>query len=964
MNTFKVKLLLFSLFLLIINVNAQDDYVSIKKIKDAFPLYTNGQVPPIVYSSNEFTGVIKILEYFQNDIKNVTGVKPELFQDKIPNRDEFILVGSIEKNQYIKKLIAEKIIKEEELKGKWEKFIIQTIDGKIFNAKRILLIVGSDKRGTIYGLFDLSEKIGVSPWYWWADVPVKKKSQIFIKPGIFTNGEPKIQYRGIFINDEAPALTGWAYEKFGGFNSKFYEKVFELILRLKGNFLWPAMWGKSFFVDDTLNPKLADEYGIVISTSHHEPMMRAHVEWSKFGKGPWNYEKNDSVLREFWREGIRRNKNYESIVTIGMRGDGDEPMSEESNIALLERIVRDQRKILEEVTGKKAEEIPQVWALYKEVQDYYEKGMKVPDDVTLLLCDDNWGNIRKLPDLNEKPRKGGYGIYYHYDYVGGPRNYKWLNTNQIERVWEQMRLAYEYGARKIWVVNVGDIKPMEFPISFFLDYAWNPEAIPLEKLSSYSKEWAKKQFGEKFSVEIGEILDKYTKYNSRKKPELLSPDTYSLFNYREFETIVNDYNLLYRKALGIYKKLSSEYKDAYYQLVLHPVEACSNLNELYFVVAKNRFYAKQGRSLTNKLAEYAEQLFVRDSLITEKYHKLGNGKWNHMMSQTHIGYTSWQQPDKNYMPEVKRIDLQKSSDMGVAVEGSFEWFPATNTALKLPEFDIFNKQNYYIEIFNRGILPFKYSVETKDSFVEIKEPKGEIQTEKRILISIDWNKAPKGKTNSQIYVEGTGKKVTIDVFINNPLETVASNDEHCFIESNGYISIEAEHYSKAINASNVSWVIIPNLGRTLSAVTVFPGIYSFQQFSKDNPRLEYNVYLFSTGEVKVNLFFSPTMNFTHSKDGIRYAVSFDDDEPQVFNMTSNPNPPDLNRDPIWNKWVADNINVQTSIHKIKNPGKHVLKIWMINPGIVLQKIVIDAGGLKQSYLGPPESFNYKLMSKK
>lgn len=960
----KIYLIIISFLIYQISLFAQsENYITTKKGKDYFTLSANGKSAPIIYSSQDYPGVIRVIKHLQNDIEKVTGARPQLINDNIVNDKEIIIAGTLGKSPLIDKLVEEKIINVDELKGKWEKFNIQVVDGSSLNVEKILVIVGSDKRGTIFGLYDLSEKIGVSPWYWWADVPVKKKKEIYIKPGIFTLGEPKIKYRGIFINDEAPALTGWAYEKFGGFNSKFYEKVFELILRLKGNFLWPAMWGKSFFVDDTLNHKLADEYGIVISTSHHEPMMRAHVEWSKFGKGPWNYEKNDSVLREFWREGIRRMGSYESIVTIGMRGDGDEPMSEESNIALLERIVRDQRKILEEVTGKKAEEIPQVWALYKEVQDYYEKGMKVPDDVTLLLCDDNWGNIRKLPALNEKPRKGGYGIYYHFDYVGGPRNYKWLNTNQIERVWEQMHLAYKYGARQIWVVNVGDIKPMEFPISFFLDYAWNPDLIPLEKLPEYSQNWAEKQFGKKYSNEIAEILNKYTKYNSRRKPELLSPETYSLVNYREFETVVNDYNHLLEKAKRINDQIPSEYKDAYYQLVLHPVEACANLNELYYVVAKNRLYAKQGRALTNSLADYAEKLFEKDSLITIKYHKLSNGKWNHMMSQTHIGYTYWQQPDKNKMPEVKRINLSDVADMGVAIEGSENWYPSNNDEPTLPEFDVFNKQSYYLEIFNKGKIPFKYSVLAKDKYLRIDKPNGIINTEKRIWISVDWNKAPKGKNTSKIFVEGTGKKVIINVVINNPSEPKITK-EHLFIESNNYISIEAEHFYKAVNSNNVRWVVIPNLGRTSSGVTVFPVTSPTQQLSNDSPHLEYKVYLFSSGEIKVNLYFSPTMNFTHNPEGIRYAVSFDDEAPQIVNMTSNPNPPDLNRDPVWNKWVADNINIQTSVHNIKYSGNHVLKIWMIDPGIVIQKIVIDANGVKHSYLGPPESFNGKLVLKK
>src|SRR6185312_12898157 len=314
------------------------------------------------------------------------------------------------------------------------------------------------------------------------------------------------KYRGIFLNDEAPALSGWVHENFGNFNHLFYEKVFELLLRLKGNYLWPAMWGNAFNNDDTLNPVMANKYGIVMGTSHQEPMNQATEHWRHEHKGAWNYQTNDSVLRAFWKQGIENMDHRETIVTIGMRGDGDKPMTEGSNIALLEKIVAGQRKIIAEVTGKSASETPQDWALYKEVQDYYDKGMRVPDDVTLLFSDDNWGNLRRLPKLNATPRSGGYGIYYHFDYVGGPRNYKWIDTNQIERVWQQMRLADEYDADRLWIVNVGDIKPMEFPTSFFLDMAWNPKAMTLARMEAYPRDWAAEQFGPEHATMIGVIL--------------------------------------------------------------------------------------------------------------------------------------------------------------------------------------------------------------------------------------------------------------------------------------------------------------------------------------------------------------------------------------------------------------------------------------------------------------------------
>ena len=463
----------------------------------------------------------------QSDIEMVTGRKPEIIYTLPASIKNIIIIGTLNKSSLIKRLVKEKKMNVNGIKDKWECFELQVIHNPFKGIQNALVIAGSDKRGTAYGVFELSQQMGVSPWYWWADVPVKKKKEVYVKKGVFKMGPPSVKYRGIFINDEAPAFSGWAKEKFGGVNHNVYEKIFELLLRLKANYLWPAMWGNAFNDDDTLNPVMADKYGIVMGTSHHEPMLRAQQEWKRYGKGQWNYDSNEVVLKDFWRKGIENMGTHESIVTIGMRGDGDMPMTQGSNIALLERIVSDQRKIIEEVTGKPASQTPQLWALYKEVQDYYDKGMRVPDDVTLLLCDDNWGNIRKLPKLTDKPRSGGYGIYYHFDYVGGPRNYKWINTNNIARVWEQMHLAYEYGVDKIWIVNVGDLKPMEFPISFFLDYAWNVKKWNEDNLRDYYTQWAAKQFGAAHAKEIGEIIQKYSQYNARRKPELLSPETYS-----------------------------------------------------------------------------------------------------------------------------------------------------------------------------------------------------------------------------------------------------------------------------------------------------------------------------------------------------------------------------------------------------------------------------------------------------
>jgi hypothetical protein len=940
-------------------------YISTKKSEGVFILSASGKSTTLCVSSQDHPGVIRVLKQLQADIEKVTNILPDLSTDTIPELKEIVLVGTIGKSPLIDKLIQEKKLDVEGVAGKWETFLIQVVEKPFPHVDRALIITGSDKRGTIYGMYDLSSKIGISPWYWWADVPPQKKSSVYILPGRYTRGEPKVKYRGIFINDEAPALSGWAYEKFGGFNSKFYEHVFELILRLKGNFLWPAMWNNSFSVDDTLNPKLADEYGIVMGTSHHEPMMRAwkEWEWAGNGRGSWDYSKNAETLRKFWEEGIRRTKDYEKIVTLAMRGDGDEPMSEGANIDLLQNIVKDQRKILGEVTGKDITTIPQVWALYKEVQEYYDKGMRVPDDVTVLLCDDNWGNIRRLPKVTDPPHPGGYGIYYHYDFVGGPRNYKWLNTTQIERVWEQMHLAYVQGADRIWIVHVGDIKPMEFPIAFFLDYAWDPGKISAKDLPEYTREWAEEQFGAEYAKAIADILNTYTKFNSRRKPEMLSPETYSLVNYREAETVVAEYNNLADKAQCIYDSLPFECKDAFYQLVLHPVRACSNLNDLYVTVGKNHLYAEQGRAATNTLAEKARELFKKDSVTTHYYNTvLAGGKWNHLMDQTHIGYTSWQEPSKNVMPEVKEIMVPDTAEMGVAIEGSEIFWPNDKSVAVLPEFDPYNKQIYYTEIFNRGNIPFDYSVQTFEPWIKIDYPNGKIGKEKRLFVSVDWKNAPTGIHRVPITISGPNEvRVVVQAVLNNPASPKRIRITG-FVESNGFVSMNAENFTTAKKTKNIGWLTIPNLGRTGSDMTSVPVTAQDQTPAGGSPRLEYRVYLFSNGEVSVKAYFSPTLNY-HNSQGLRYAISFDNEPPQIVNIHENETVQDWKYPRWWNQAVSENVMIKMSKHSIQKPGEHILKFWMVDPGVVLQKIVVETGKVKPSYLGPPESHHRILMKK-
>jgi hypothetical protein len=818
-----------------------DHYISAKKTAGSFPLVANGNAATLYASEGDWPGVLRTIRDVQADIGQVTGREPTFLTDAPQSRQPVVLIGTVGHSALIDRLVQSGKLDVANLAGRWETFVVQAVDNPLPGVAQALVVAGSDKRGTIYGLYDLSQQMGVSPWAWWADVPVPHQKNLYVAAGRHTLGEPKVKYRGIFLNDEAPALSGWAKEKFGGINSKMYEHVFELILRLKGNYLWPAMWGNAFNDDDKRSPELADSYGIVMGTSHHEPMLRAQQEWKRYGKGPWNYQTNAPVLQEFWRQGIKNMGPHESIVTVGMRGDGDEPMSEGSNIALLEKIVADQRKILAEETHKPADQTPQMWALYKEVQDYYDKGMRVPDDVTLLLCDDNWGNLRKLPKPGDPPRKGGYGIYYHFDYVGGPRNYKWLNTNPLPRIWEQMHLAHAYGADRIWLVNVGDLKPMELPISFFLDYAWNPEALPADGVGAYTQRWASQQFGPRYAADIADILAKYAKYNARRKPELLDANTYSLAT-GEWATVVADYNALATRAEALNQKLPAASRDAYFELVLHPVLACANLNELYYTVALNREAAKTGQPTTNALAEKARALYAKDAEIKQRYHALAGGKWNHMMDQTHIGYTYWQQPEADKMPEVVTL-------------------PAGPAA--------------------QNPVP-----------------------------------APQGS---------------------RPATT--------------YVAMEAEQYTQAVNAGPITWQRLPDLGRTLGAVTTFPVTAAPTAAPGGaSPHLEYRLTLAQAGPVMVSAYLAPTLDFTNTT-GLRYAVSIDDEAPQLINLHTGLVPDNGNRP--WEQAVANNSILKTSQHTVAAAGPHVLKFWRVDPGVVLEKLVVSPGALPPSYLGPP-----------
>ncbi len=955
-----------------------DSYVSFNKGKDNFIISGGGKSTPLLVSSNDWWGVRRAFKDFQSDVERVTKIKPELFTGKIPSAKEVIIAGTIGKSSLIDKLIDEHKIDVNSIKGKWEDSFIQTVDNPFPGVKRALVIVGSDKRGTIYGIYDLSEKIGVSPWYWWADVPPKHHKSLYVIPGKYIEGSPSVKYRGIFLNDEWPDLTDWVIFKYGyakqsinppiprgvaNYGHEFYEHVFELLLRLKANYLWPAMWNNAFNEDDSLNPKLADEYGIVMGASHQEPMLRAQKEWDRRYMrtlGPWNFAKYPDTLTDFWRKGIKRNRDYESIVTVGLRGENDTPMAHgglSADTTLLRKIINVQENILGEEINPDVAKIPQLWCPYKEVLDYYNAGFSVPDYITILWTDDNWGDLRHLPDYTERQRSGGAGIYYHFDYHGGPRNYQWINTDPLPKIWDQMSLAKQYGADRIWIVNVGHLKGYELPISYFMSLAWNTKKWSNDKLQEYTRMWARQQFGAKYSKQIADILTRYTTYNGRCKPELLRPDTYSLVNYNEWSRVVSDYRNITEEAQKINKALPEDVRNAFYELVLFPTEASYILNDMYYSADMNSLYAKQGRACTNEMAEKTRSLFKKDtSLMNYFNHDFAGGKWNHFMDQPFIGYRSWNQPVKNNLDEIHlaEVSVPDSALMGVAVEGSEIALPGPEDNLPLPGFNPFGERNHYIEVFNKGSVPFGYSAIADKPWIKISSPKGRVDKETKLWISIDWNKAPKGNSSGTLTVKGANEKVVVNVNVSNP-EDISGKALEGFIEADGFVSIEAKHYTKIIQAGNYRWINIQDYGNTFSGMRAdCPPNAPAAVPGKNSPCLEYKMFLTDTGKVDVEGIFSPTLNFMPGR-GLKYAISFDDQAPSIVTLVPENYVAGSGMD--WSKSVIDNVRKSSSSFTIRKAGYHTLKVWMVDPGVVLEKVTVNCGGLKPSFLGPPESFH-------
>jgi len=1012
-------------------VRASDpgSYVTNRPGRGRFPLVERGSAASIVVSSTDFPGVVRVVDDLQSDLERVSGVKPAVSLDVVPNRSAVVLVGTIGRSPLIDGLVSAGKLDVSGIKGKWETSLQQVVAAPVPGVAQALVIAGSDQRGTIYGTYDVSRGIGVSPWYFWDDVKPAHQNALYVTPGRHTQGTPVVKYRGFFINDENPSLGRWAPQFFGpgkapgfpgGFNAAFYAKVFETMLRLRANYLWPAVWGRAFAEDDPANHATATRYGVVMGTSHEAPMMRGIEEWNRHavaavrdstgaittpghdpygGTGEWSFRRNRAAIEAYWRDGIQRmvDQGYEGVVTLGMRGNGDVGLPDGDGIELMQEIIATQRRILAEVTGKDVTTIPQVWSLYKEVQRYWDKGLRVPDDVIVNFTDDNWGNLRRLPSPEEK-RSGGYGLYYHFDYVGGGRNYKWVDTTNLTNLWDQLHQAYAYGDHSLWVSNVGDLKGAELPTQFFLDYAWNPGRWPLENLGDWERAYAAENFGTTRASEIADVLSEYGQLQSRRKPELLNrrisldpskdlatdstavlyddqATPFSLTDYREMDVVTAEWQALSAKAERLARTLPAAQRDAYFELVLYPTKATANLYALRRAEFTNILYAAQGRALTNELAVTTEARFADDQALSAYYNTtLADGKWKDFQTQPHIDYgdvarygpnAPWQQPEINnealpdvIFPAVQRIDLPAGAAMGVGIDGSDRSWPGTDTEPVLPTFDEYQSAPaQYVEVFNRGTQPFDYRITSAVPWLHVDRPAGRVQQQVRATFSVDWKRVPVGTTRVPVTVTGPdGASVIVQAVVNNP--GLKRSQLRGFVEAGGFVSIEADHYTTAVGANGVSWRRLPGIGRTGAGMEPWPVTSSSRTPGPDSPRLEYTTTLTTTGPVDVTAYLSPR-NSVLDPDGLRYAISIDDAAPQIVNVTSATGANDTTMNKQWERNTSDNVNRTTTRHVITRPGTHVLKFWMVDSTVVLQNLVLTQASTTRTttgpYLGPPES---------
>lgn len=926
------------------------------------------------------SGVRKIAQKVCGDVELVTGVCPSIEEIpgncKIPwsGQEYEVIIATLGKSTVLERLSAQ--LPLDKIRGKRECFVFWVLQEE---EKTELVIAGSDKRGTIYGLFHLSEWMGVSPWVHFSDVPPEKREELILtEQDNVISKEPSVKYRGFFINDEWPAFGNWTFEHFGGFTVEMYDLIFETLLRLKGNYLWPAMWTSSFTLDGPgdANARLADEYGVVMSNSHHEPCLRHSEEWdlvrgedSVYGN-EWNYAANRDGLLRYWRDGLIRSGKFENIITIGMRGERDSTMlgpeaTLKQNIDLLKDIITEQRKLIAKHVG---EDEPQMIALYKEVEAYFygnegaQDGLKDwdgLDGVTLMLCEDNFGNMRTLPTPDMKERKGGWGMYYHFDYHGGPVSYEWVNSSYLPKVWDQMTEAYEFGIRDIWVVNVGDLKFQEYPLSFFMDLAYDYEKWGVSNLAApqeYLSYWIGREFGSRFDArmhqELQTVMKGYTKLNHNRKPEAMSADVYHPVHYNESERVLHTVCELEEHLETLKQKVPKELKPAFFELVYYPAMGSLNVQKLNLLAGLNHYYAGLGAVIANTYADEVETCIETDRKLTEKLNGLLNGKWNGMGASEHIGFQNWNDEECLY-PVRMYVEPANKPRIVAFVKGDGDSRTAggdwTGKKLVMKQFLRPDVTEGEIVLLNAGKNIVDYEIQCEAAGIQFSERKGTLAQREDITVTID-KRVVKGGETFVIRYEGGA----IRCMIETNTAYAASYEPMTFVETDGVAAVEAEHYAKAEEGDGARFVRLPEYGKTVSAMKAYPCDRSFE--NGNGPKLTYRICVEKEGSYRLLLYTAPA-NPLAQWDRVEFGLRINEQQMQQIPLIPENYISGEPACPAWCEMVLDQIRVAEQRVYLKQ-GVNCLQIQAIKPGFVLEKIVTvrEDKELPISYLGPEESY--------
>ncbi|WP_455592231.1 glycosyl hydrolase 115 family protein [Bacteroides sp.] len=944
-----------------------------------FDLVQAGKSAALYYDKQDFEVVKKTVRLFSNDVKLVTGQAIEVMElttGKIRNNS--IFVGTLGYNALIDQLVAKKKLDISQIKGKWENYSIQVVRNPFPGVGKALVIVGSDRRGTAYGLLSVSEAIGVSPWYWWADVPITPKKELWLHVDNYVSKEPTVKYRGLFINDEDWGLLRWAKNTFekerGNIGPRTYAKVCELLLRLKGNYLCPAMHEASTAFNKIPENKLvADSFGIVMGSVHCEPLLFNNAsEWDKKTMGEWDYDTNQEGINKVLKQRVVQNSAYENVYTLALRGLHDKAMAGSSDMKQRVKMLGDalaaQRQILIDVLGKPGDEIPQAFTPYKEVLDVYSAGLDLPDDVTIIWPDDNYGYMKRLSSPREQKRSGRSGVYYHASYLGKPHDYLWMNTTPPALMYEELRKAYDTTADRIWLLNVGDIKSCEFALDLFLAMAYDIDSFSYDNIATYQARWLSKMFGNQYYNDFLDITNTFFHLAYSRKPEFMgwgyqwasnkhgkeqNTDTdFSFTNYREAETRLQEYSRIAQSVENILQQMPEEQKAAFYQLLYYPVRGCELLNRMVLGGQKNRWYANQKRAATNLLANEVKQCYDSLQVITDGYNSLLGGKWNHIMT-TKQGFAA------SYfeMPKLETLNLPVTPSLAVLAEGE-DIVAGVKSFHNLPAFNTYLHKSYYFDVFNQGGGILQWDASSSNEWIVIDKASGRTATEERIHVSVDWNKVPVGdRVLGSIEVRSANReKEVIYVSVFNPALPAVSALDTLFVEDNGVVSIDAAGFHRKVENKDIQIQLIPNLGFENTAVQLGNPVAPAQRTgSSVVPRVEYDFYTFRQGSVDVYTYVLPTFTLSADKDyagheatniETRYGVCIDE------GAVMNPSTSSFEYAQTWYESVLKNCRINKTTLHIDKPGKHTLKILCGDAGTVLQKVVLDFGGMKRSYLGP------------